>query len=181
MNRLFLALEPSSLVRRAIADWQPKPHEKLDRQGMRWAKSDKYHVTLLFLGDLPVEQVKEEAEELVGKATAPRLHIGRLTGLPDNKRPGVLALEVSDSTGSLAPLQTSLQIALLGTEDEYTPHLILSRMKPASTKLGHKLRDYIHSGEHPEDLEWTPEAATLFNSLPDGSYELIARFEFKRV
>lgn len=181
MNRLFLALEPSSLVRRAIADWQPKPHERLDRQGMRWTKSDKYHVTLLFLGDLPVEQVKEEAEKLVGEAKAPRLHIGRLTGVPDNKRPGVLALEVSDSTGNLAPLQKNLQKTLLGTEEEYVPHLSLSRMKPASTKLGHKLRDYIHSGEHPEALEWTPEAVTLFNSLPDGSYELIARFEFKRV
>lgn len=178
MNRLFLAIEPSSLVRRAIADWQPKPHERLDRQGMRWAKSDKYHVTLLFLGDLPVEQIKEEVEKLVSAAKAPRLHVGRLTGVPDNKRPGVLALEVSDSTGSLASLQKNLQKALLGTEDEYTPHLSLSRMKPASTKLGHKLRDYIHSGEHPEALEWTAEGVTLFNSLPDGSYEVIAKFSF---
>ena len=180
MNRLFLALEPSSLVRRAIADWQPKPHERLDRQGMRWVKSDKYHVTLLFLGDLPIEQVQEETTKLVGEAIAPHLHIGRLTGVPDNKRPGVLALAISDSSGHIAPLQASLQKALLGSEDEYVPHLSLSRMKPASTKLGHKLRDYIHSGEHPEELEWTPEGVSLFNSLPDGSYELIQKFEFKK-
>lgn len=180
MNRLFLALEPSSIVRRAIADWQPKPHEKLDRQGMRWTKSDKYHVTLLFLGDLPLEQVKEDTANIVSANAAPHLHIGRLTGLPGTKRPGVLALQVSDSSGHLVSLQQALQKTLLGSEDEYLPHLSLSRMKPASTKLGHKLRDYIHSGEHPEELDWTPEGVALFNSLPDGSYELIERFEFKR-
>ncbi len=181
MNRLFLALEPSSLVRRAIADWQPKPHEKLDRQGMRWVKSDKYHVTLLFLGDLPTELVAEATSNIVEKHKAPHLNINRITGLPDTKRPGVLALAVSDDSTFLQPLQKELQKALLNSEEDYTPHLTLSRMKPASTKLGHKLRDYIHSGEHPDQLSWTPEAVSLFNSLPDGSYELIKRFEFKKV
>lgn len=180
MNRLFLALDPSSIVRRTIADWQPKPHEKLHRQGMRWTKPDKYHVTLLFLGDLPTEQVVEDATSIIGKHKAPLLHTNRLTGIPDNKRPGVLALGVTDSTDLLHPMQHELQKSLLGTEDEFIPHLTLSRMKPASTKLGHKLRDYIHSGEHPEELSWMPEVVTLYNSLPDGSYELIQKFEFKK-
>lgn len=180
MNRLFLALEPSSIVLRAIADWQPKPHERLDRQGMRWAKSDKYHVTLLFLGDLPVEQVAEDTTKIVSQHKAPNLQVNRVTGLPDNKRPGVIALAISDSSTYLQPLQKELQTALLATEEDYTPHLSLARMKPASTKLGHKLRDYIHSGEHPDLLSWIPEAVTLFNSLPDGSYELIQKFEFKK-
>ena len=180
MNRLFLDLEPSSIVRRSIADWQPKPHERLDRQGMRWAKSDKYHVTLLFLGDLSLDQVAEDTTRIVSQHKAPNLQVNRVTGLPDNKRPGVIALAISDSSTHLQPLQRALQSELMGTEEEYTPHLSLARMKPASTKLGHKLRDYIHSGEHPDQLSWIPEAVTLFNSLPDGSYELIQKFEFKK-
>ena len=180
MNRLFLALEPSSLVRRAIADWQPKPHERLDRQGMRWVRPEKYHVTLLFLGDLPTDSVIESTEEILQQHAAPYLTVEKITGFPDNKRPGVLALQISDSTGRLNPLQAALHTALVGGDNEYVPHLSLSRMKPASTKLGHKLRDYIHSGEHPEELSWTAEGVALYNSLPDGSYELVRRFEFKK-
>lgn len=180
MNRLFLALDPSSIVRRSLAEWQDKPKDRLDRQGMRWVKPEKYHVTLLFLGDLPVDLVTEQAQESVKTLPAPHLALGRIMGLPDNKRPSIIALSVVDTTQMLIDLEAELRKALLGeVEAEYTPHLTLSRMKPASTKLGHKLRDYIHSGDHPEPLIWTPEGVTLYNSLPDGSYERLNLFPFK--
>jgi hypothetical protein len=53
-------------------------------------------------------------------------------------------------------------------------------MKPASTKLGHKLRDFMHSGAKIEDAEWLATEVVLFNSLPDGSYEALHRFKLNQ-
>jgi hypothetical protein len=53
-------------------------------------------------------------------------------------------------------------------------------MKPASTKLGHKLRDFMHSGAVPEDIQWTAETVTLYSTKLDGSYEVIAEFLLER-
>lgn len=179
MNKLFLAIELSSLTRRTLAEWLEKPRERLDRQGMRWVAPDKLHVALLTLGDLDPTQVSELVDPIVRAVSPLELSLGKVTGFPDNKRPGVLALEVLGSEPELSALHSQLHTALLGeSEEPFSAHIVLSRMKPASTKLGHKLRDYIHSGKHPEEATWNAEGVTLFNTNPDGSFEVIQKFAF---
>jgi 2'-5' RNA ligase len=178
MNRLFLAINPSATVRKNLAEYLPKAKDKLDRQGMRWTATPKFHVSLLTIGDQEIATVTEIASEIIKKHKAPNLTLTKTGGLPDTKRPGIVHVGVVDPSNKLAPLQAELATALGDPTDEYAPHVVLGRMKPASTKLGHKLRDFMHSGAVPEESFWTPENVVLYNLEADGNYTLIAEFNF---
>lgn len=178
--KLFLALDLSPIARNALSEYVPKVREKLDRQGLKWVAPDKWHVTLVFLGDEDPETVTALAKEALAGAKEVRLAVGTINAFPDTKRPGTLWLGIETVKGDLDALYKSLAAVLPGDQEEYVPHITLGRMKPASTKLGHKLRDFMHSGAKPEDIEWTAEAVTLFNSKPDGSYETLAVFQLNR-
>jgi RNA 2',3'-cyclic 3'-phosphodiesterase len=179
MNKLFLALDLPSTARHLLGEYVPKVQAKLDRQGMRWVRSEKWHVTLVFIGDQEIETVQELVKDIIAKHQEPKLRLTKVGGFPDLKRPGTLWLGVEDQTNHLALLQKELA-EVLGNGEDYVPHITLSRMKPASTKLGHKLRDFIHSGPVPEDIEFTAEKVTLFNSKPDGSYETVSEYPLSR-
>jgi RNA 2',3'-cyclic 3'-phosphodiesterase len=175
MNKLFLALDLTPVARHALFEYVPKVQEKLDRQGMRWVRPDKWHVTLVFIGEEEIAKISDLVLPIVAKHHEPKLRVTKVAGFPDHKRPCVLYVGIEDLTGFLAPLQKELSDAL-NVEGEYVPHITLSRMKPASTKLGHRLRDFIHSGAVPEDIQFTVEKVTLYDTKLDGSFETIAEF-----
>ena len=178
--RLFFALTLSSIARHSLSEYVPKVKEKLDRQGLRWTSAEKWHVTVLFVGDEDASTVEEMGKTALAGLKEVKLQIGTINGLPDTKRPGVLYLGVKTLKGDVGAIHKALAAALGSDVDEYLPHVTLGRMKPASTKLGHKLRDFMHSGAVPEDIEWTAETVTLFNTMLDGSYEVVAEFLLER-
>jgi 2'-5' RNA ligase len=49
--RLFFAIALSSIARNSLSEYIPKVKDRLDRQGLRWTNSEKWHVTVLFVGD----------------------------------------------------------------------------------------------------------------------------------
>lgn len=178
--RLFFAIALSSIARNSLSEYTPKVKERLDRQGLRWTTPEKWHVTVLFVGDEDAETVKTLATDALKDQKEVRLLVEKINGLPDTKRTGVLCLGVSALKGDLNAIHKALASAFPIDDEEYVPHITLARMKPASTKLGHKLRDFMHSGAVPEDIQWTAESVTLYNTLLDGSYELIAEFPLGR-
>lgn len=178
--KLFLALSLSSVARNSLAEYLPKVQEKLDRQGMKWVQPDKWHVTLVFLGDEDAESVTALAQEALAGKKEVRLQVGGINAFPDTTRPGVLWLGVDVLKGDLNGIYQSLAEAFPVEDEEFVPHVTIARMKPASTKLGHRLRDFMHSGAKPEEIEWTAESVTLFNTKPDGSYEALAEFQLER-
>ena len=178
--RLFFAIALSSIARHSLSEYTPKVKDRLDRQGLRWTSPEKWHVTVLFVGDEDAESVKTLAKEALAGQKEVRLQIGKINGLPDTKRPGVLYLGVETLKGDLDAIHKALAAVFPLDDEEYLPHITLARMKPASTKLGHKLRDFMHSGAVPEDIEWTAETVTLFNTKVDGSYEVIAEYPLGR-
>jgi RNA 2',3'-cyclic 3'-phosphodiesterase len=179
--RLFFAIALSSIARNSLSEYTPKVKERLDRQGLRWTTPEKWHVTLLFVGDEDPETVRTMAGEALKDQKEVRILVDKINGLPDTKRPGVLYLSVSALTGDLNAIHKALSNVFPLDDEEYLPHITLARMKPASTKLGHKLRDFMHSGAIPEDIQWTAESVTLYNTLLDGSYEVIAEFPLSRI
>ena len=179
--RLFFAIALSSIARNSVSEYIPKVKERLDRQGLRWTNPEKWHVTVLFVGDEDPETVKGMATEVLKDQKEVRLKLEKINGLPDLKRPGVLCLGVSVIGGDLNAIHRALSGAFPLDDEEYHPHLTLARMKPASTKLGHKLRDFMHSGAVPDDIQWNAESVTLYNTLLDGSYEVIAEFPLSRI
>lgn len=178
--KLFLAIALSPIARNTLSEYLPKVKDKLDRQGLKWVAPDRWHVTLVFLGDEDAEATKELAAEALKGQKEVRLTVGGINAFPDTKRPGTLYLGVETLKGDLNAIYKALTNVFSIEEEEFVPHLTLGRMKPASTKLGHKLRDFMHSGAKPEEVEWTAEEVLLYNTKADGSYEVLAEFKLER-
>lgn len=94
------------------------------------------HLTLLFLGERPVEEIDTLAEALAAGAEAGRpceLEVGAPVWLPP-RRPRALAVEVHDRSGELARLQGAVAEALssaagLPRPRRFRAHITLARMR----------------------------------------------------
>ncbi|HLO99311.1 MAG TPA: RNA 2',3'-cyclic phosphodiesterase [Fimbriimonas sp.] len=176
----FVALEIPLHAQEQIETYAHKVHAKLDRQGMKWVRKEKYHITLCFLGQLEnPESVVSKVEAAVAGIKELKVEYGSINGFPDTKRPGVLWSAADTAGGELQQLQTAVAKAL-DVEDEFVPHVTLARMKPASTKLGHKLRDFMHSGPAPEVDSWTATTVSVIVTQADGSYQTLKSFALER-
>lgn len=176
----FVALDIPLHAQEQIETYAHKVHAKLDRQGMKWVRKEKYHITLCFLGQLDdPESVLSKVEAAVAGVKELRVAYGSISGFPDTKRPGVLWSAADTVGGELRLLQTAVARAL-EVEDEFVPHVTLARMKPASTKLGHKLRDFMHSGPDPEVDPWLSTNVSVIVTQADGSYQVLKSFTLER-
>ena len=186
--RCFLAIDLPQSVRDAFAHDFKIHKEKLDRQGLRWVRNEKLHLTLVFLGESDAEPASAPIQAIVSRFKSVMLKTAPMGCFPDWERPSVLWVGVEDESGSLAELQLELVVGLDGQEPagdepaEFTPHIIFARMKPASKPLGRHYRGYVKSLVHQDQTEyalpitWTASEITLFESMPDGSYRAIDTF-----
>ncbi len=130
-KRLFFAFSLAEPQRRAIAQWR----RALGLRAGKPVPVENFHVTLLFLGDVPAAQVPALCAVVDGlkRPAAPvRLLLDRLQTW---RRPSVLVLEPSDTPVALRQWVYALHQALLplGIADqarEYRAHLTLSRDYP---------------------------------------------------
>jgi RNA 2',3'-cyclic 3'-phosphodiesterase len=125
--RLFVALELPARVREALVDWRAEgvgvgcggsPGEGLAAGGgLRLVDPENLHVTLCFLGSLPVAEIEGIgaacARAVAGTRDVVRgsLSFGDLVWLPA-RRPRVVAVRLDDRTGRLAALHASISRAL---------------------------------------------------------------------
>lgn len=163
--RLFVAIWPDAPVRDALAAWQ---------RAWTWppsaalVPSERLHLTLHFLGNVPVEQLPALTERLRVPFEPFELHFGRGEVWPG----GTAVLRPDHAPPALLGLHGQLAAALaaLGRPVEsrrYKAHVTLARravgaMPPAvQPKFG-----------------WRAEAGfVLVRSLPDrGGYEVLERF-----
>ncbi len=105
--RSFVAVPLPEAVRVATAALAVDLAGRPGGEGVRWVRSDGYHVTLRFLGNVPVDQLPELAEA-VGVAAASikpfSLSVGPPHPFPPGQRPKIVAL-------SLEPQQALIEIA----------------------------------------------------------------------
>lgn len=106
------------------------------RAGLRIISVDAVHITLCFLGSLPVsaiEQIAGACRSIAGHECAGLVVAGALWLPP--RRPNVLAVSLEDSSGSLADLQAILAARLHGDgfydpeHRRYLPHVTVARVK----------------------------------------------------
>ncbi|TNB95023.1 RNA 2',3'-cyclic phosphodiesterase [Pseudomonas jessenii] len=127
-KRLFFALNCPPVQRKAIAQWRGE-------LGLRAGKpvpADNFHLTLLFLGAVPLAQINEVCEA-AGKVRTPaeplRIALDRLQVW---HRAGILSLAPEQAPPALLRLVYALEQAMLpfGFEEsprEFRPHLTLAR------------------------------------------------------
>jgi 2'-5' RNA ligase len=134
--RLFVALELSEDVKHQLATFQADLAARLDSSSMRWTKPEQLHLTLLFLGEVPVDRLPSVEASLARAARgSPPLTLATqgLGVFPSERRPSVLWVGVGGDLEALRALQrqVALEFAWLGLADDkrFRPHLTLARVK----------------------------------------------------
>jgi 2'-5' RNA ligase len=177
--RLFVALELPDEIRAALATWAASAGEGI--HDLRLVAADALHVTLCFLGSLPVGEITpigEACAESVGGFGAAELSLGQAVWLPA-RRPHVLAVGINDSAGALAPLHAALSDAL-ARGDWYRPEARPFLAHTTVGRVGHGARLRAVELPAPPELAFPGCTVTLFRSRTDprgARYEPLSRVE----
>lgn len=138
--RVFLAVELPDEIKKDLVGIQRDLESRIP--GVRWEKPEKLHLTLVFLGEVAVERIKD-LEEAVQEGISPAPHVvqgkGFKVGLsgvrvfPNEKRPRVVLMEVGEGREEIERLQKSLAEALSEAGFEFAklskPHVTLGRFQ----------------------------------------------------
>ena len=136
LRRLFFALACEQAPRQAIARWRAE----LPLRAGRRVPSENFHLTLMFLGDVPLAQINAVCETAASVTPPGGPLVIELDRLELWHRSAALVLTPSQTPAMLRQFVYALHQALLplgfeDTQKDYRPHLTL-------------MRDY--RGPHPE-------------------------------
>jgi len=165
--RLFVALWPGARVRRALAACR-------DRQ--RWAEgaaptpTDKLHLTLHFIGDVPTARVAEVAAGI----GVPLRGFDLQLDIAEHWRNGLAVLRPKAVPADLVQLHADLAAALrrlaLPVENRaFRPHVTLAR-RVAAARPAPAL----------DVVPWHVGGYALVRSTSDGRYELLRRYRSRQ-
>ncbi|MGC4078824.1 MAG: RNA 2',3'-cyclic phosphodiesterase [Rubrivivax sp.] len=159
--RLFLAVWPDAAAREALVDWQRRWHWP---RGARPTAPDRLHLTLHFIGQVPMARIAEVAAGLAVdfepfelSFSRPALWRGGLAlAMPETVPPALTALH-----GRLAD---ALQALALPVERRpFKPHLTLAREADGAVPP-----------DEPLTCRWTADAYALVQSA--GGYRTLRRY-----
>ncbi len=156
--RLFAALKVSNQLMQQIASL---PRKGLDSP--RWSHSEDLHITLRFVGDVAEEQLPAILETLEGVRVKIFKIVVRGLDIFEKKHQRILYAPVESArmvTHLSAEITERLQKAgLVFTEQHYTPHVTIARLKSRSGLL-----DYVMHHKKKIYAEWETGSFTLFRS-----------------
>jgi len=137
--------------------------------GARWVAADKLHVTLLFLGGVEPEAVKDISGEMGRLAAGMARWSSRVRGLgafPTPRRPRVLWAGVEGRRECFEELYSGLERRLAPFREKkekraYTPHITLARFKG---RTAGSLEEVVQSFAGTDWGELKVDELTLFES-----------------
>ena len=143
--RLFIAIPIPEPVRDEIIRVQQELQPLVPRNVARWAKSDQFHLTLRFLGDVPadgVEDLKKSVGAVCRNARPLSLRAEGVGFFPNPHSPRVIWVGINDGEGCLVDLQKQIetvvgQFSSEPGERNFAGHVTLGRLKnprPADTR-----------------------------------------------
>ena len=135
MIRSFVAVDIPAGVRDEVGRLQTRLRQPSD--GIRWVRTDRMHLTLVFLGEVGTDFLDLAKEALVGAAAQHRRFEAQLGGLgafPTAGRARVVWVGMSIGSDDLCALQGTVVGALvsIGYQPErrpFSPHLTLGRLR----------------------------------------------------
>lgn len=133
--RMFIAIELPDDLLRTIERTQNSLKRAIPDRAAKWVNPDGIHLTLKFLGDVPISRIDEVVREMrtaVEGHQAFYLNVEGLGCFPNMRNPRVLWLGLSGGVRNLAALQNDIEqfVAPLGFPPEdrpFHPHLTLAR------------------------------------------------------
>ena len=179
--RLFIGIELSGTAQEEILGIRERLVETITRQGVRFVRPEKLHLTLAFLGQVEVSDLDGliRAIDQLGPTQA-GIHL-RVTGLgcfPDARRPKVIWVGVEGDVQNLATqvVEAAKPFALELDEKPFSAHITLARISPGSKEVG---RAIGHIALEPTVGEFTATEFCLCHSKQDGTYEVLHRVRLK--
>jgi RNA 2',3'-cyclic 3'-phosphodiesterase len=190
-HRLFVALSVPEVVKSEIRKAQNELREALPGDSVRWTRSEHFHLTLRFLGNVTVERVGELGEELrrACRDFAPlQLRAERLGFFPERGFPRVIWTSVSNQDQQLLSLQNTIQsttqeFTAEPAEKQFTGHITLGRAKRIGRREADTLTNFAEKMRQRFFGQWTADTVELFKSelLPDGAqHTLVATISLGR-
>jgi len=135
--RVFIAIELPPESRKRITEHIDLLRHEVPHVRASWARAENLHLTLKFLGDIPVSSVPalSDATRVAALAVNPfELLISGSGVFPPQRRPNVLWIGIRDPSQNLHQLYGTLEdrCAAAGFEREaraYHPHLTIARLR----------------------------------------------------
>jgi 2'-5' RNA ligase len=137
MWRVFIAIELSQIVRAHLADHIDRLRSAMPEVRASWSREDDLHLTLKFLGDIPVthvEQLSAAASIAASKIGPFEMVVEGCRAFPFRGQPRVLWIGIDDPSGKLSKLNRALEdeCAHAGFAREpraFHPHLTIARIR----------------------------------------------------
>jgi 2'-5' RNA ligase len=182
--RAFVALDLDAMSLRRVARVADRLRMGSGAPSATWTAPAKMHVTLKFMGSLPVDAVAplgEALRALVDGKPGPAPSPLRLAAFPRSADARVVVVELDDASGAMAQLAEKVdklasKHGVPKEERRFRPHVTLARLK-----LAYDARRWLR----PELTEGAGECRvttlTLYRSdlgSEGSTYTVLARFEF---
>ena len=177
--RSFFAIELPEEVRRGLAKLRSEL-ERTEHRFAKWVDPEGIHLTLKFLGNIPLKQVAEvtKAIEEAAQGIPPfHLEISGLGAFPNLKQPRVLWVGIGGEIDTLLRLQQNIDFVLasLGFAKEerpFMPHLTLARVRQGASPMERKnFGELAMSASFKASYPIDAKAVSLMRSqlTPDGA------------
>jgi 2'-5' RNA ligase len=136
-QRLFIAIEIPRSVKRELADL-PKSFIPREYDRVRWIGEEAMHLTLKFLGDVPIDQIPdikaalEQAAESTGRF---QMKIGRTGCFPSFRDPRICWVGFNGELRRLEQLQGRVEGRMVGLglerdDRKFAAHVTIGRTRP---------------------------------------------------
>lgn len=146
--RMFVAVELGESVRQAAEVTVDQLRRRVGRAvDARWVSTEKMHLTVRFIGNVPDERVPAVLDSLASRLTIPPFDVtlGECGVFPSHGAPRVLWIGIGEGVHSLQALHDEFdrRLATLGFQPEERPfsaHLTLARIKDVRTGSSSSIR-----------------------------------------
>ena len=188
-QRLFIAIELSLEVRRWLETSRSVLEPGMPSGAVRWVNPDGIHLTLKFLGEIPVsriDSIRSAMDQSVSGRTPFSLTFEGLGCFPNTVRPRVVWAGIRGDP-LLADLQRRLEenMSVVGFKKEqraFSPHLTLGRVKDGVSEIQlRKIGSAVEGMRTETTAAMLVDGLYLFRSIlrPDGpEYSVLYRVEF---
>jgi len=183
MVRCFLSLNIESSLQTRLKLVQDDLKISLNRQKVKWENTDKFHLTLRFLGDVEQGKIKEIIKELGVIRTG--FDVIRMTAsgigfFPNAKYPNVVFAsldEFGNSTGVLVDaIDCSLAKFGFKPDNKFVPHITMGRFRREKRV---KITNEINISVEPMEFMFNSFFLMKSTLKPEGSvHEVIKEFKF---
>ncbi len=135
--RVFIAIELPHNVRIRLAEHINTLRHSIPEVRASWSREDNLHLTLKFLGDIPVanvEKLSAAASTAASKVEPFEIFVEDCGAFPERGQPRVLWIGIDDPSGKLSELNRALEdeCANAGFAREaraFHPHLTIARIR----------------------------------------------------